>query len=284
MPLKKKNQLPDDYTHLEDMALKTAAQYFGDELLGFFGIQKKVLRAAPTEVLHLEARQMYEDFNFEMENGEWYHFEFESDRVSEADLRRFREYEAATSRTYQVSVTTYVVCSANVKKPLSELKEGINTYRVKIVMLKKQDADRAFQRLQQKNIREIGREDMIPVILSPLMSGAMPQKERFLKGASYLKNTYKKISEDEMDKMQAVLYSLAVKFLNDAELKEIKEAIVMTKLGQMLVEDGMEKGVEVLIKTCREFGADFDQTVDKVKAGFHFSDEKAVEVVKRYWS
>lgn len=52
----------------------------------------------------------------------------------------------------------------------------------------------------------------------------------------------------------------------------------------MLVEDGMEKGVEVLIKTCREFGADFDQTVDKVKAGFHFSDEKAVEVVKRYWS
>ena len=223
----------------------------------------------------------------EMEGGGWYHFEFESDRVSVQDLRRFREYEAATSRTYHVPVTTFVVCSAKVKNPLSELKEGINTYRVRTLMLKEEDADRVFRQLQEKNADDIGRTDLLPVILSPLMSGGMTQKERILKGAGYLKNTYKKIPGDELDKMEAVLYALAVKFLNEAELKEVKEAIVMTKLGQMLVEDGrakgIEQGVEVLIKTCREFGADFNQTVDKVKARFNFSDEKAVESVKHYW-
>ena len=256
MPAKKRSHLPDDYTHLEDMAMKTAAQYFGEELLVFFGIQQKVKRTAPTEVLHLEARQMYEDFNYEMEGGGWYHFEFESDRVSVQDLRRFREYEAATSRTYHVPVTTFVVCSAKVKNPLSELKEGINTYRVRTVMLKEEDADRVFRQLQEKNADDIGRTDLLPVILSPLMSGGMTQKERILKGAGYLKNTYKKIPGDELDKMEAVLYALAVKFLNEAELKEVKEAIVMTKLGQMLVEDGrargmeqgIEQGVEALIK------------------------------------
>lgn len=41
---------------------------------------------------------MYQDFLYEMENGLWYHFEFESDSVSVHDLRRFREYEASTSR------------------------------------------------------------------------------------------------------------------------------------------------------------------------------------------
>ena len=41
------------------------------------------------------------------------HLEFESDSVTREDLRRFREYEAATSRTFQVAVITYVICSSN---------------------------------------------------------------------------------------------------------------------------------------------------------------------------
>ena len=124
MPEGKKDNLPDDHQHLEDMAMKTAAQYFGEEMLGFFGIPGKVKRAAPTESVHLEARQMYEDFNFEMENGEWYHFEFESDRIQISDLKRFREYEAATSRIYNVPVTTYVICSASVKNRCQNCGKG----------------------------------------------------------------------------------------------------------------------------------------------------------------
>lgn len=72
----------------------------------------------------------------------------------------------------------------------------------------------------------------------------MPQKERVLRGVGYLKETYSGIEEEELDKMQAVLYALAVKFLDEMELKEIKEAMTMTKLGQMLVDDGIEKGIE----------------------------------------
>ena len=45
-----------------------------------------------------------------------------------------------------------------------------------------------------------------------------------------------------MMSMQAVLYALAMKVLNEDEMKRIEEMMTMTLLGQMLMEDGMEKG------------------------------------------
>ncbi len=87
----------------EDLALKTAAQYFGEELLPLLGITSEVRYAAPTENVRLEARQMYQDFNYITSGGTWIHLEFESDSITREDLRRFREYEAATSRTFQVT-------------------------------------------------------------------------------------------------------------------------------------------------------------------------------------
>ena len=38
----KTRKYPTDYMHLEDMAMKTAAQYFGEELLSYLGVKEKV--------------------------------------------------------------------------------------------------------------------------------------------------------------------------------------------------------------------------------------------------
>ena len=75
----------------------------------------------------LETRHMYEDFLYEMENGMYYHFEFESDSISEDDLKRFREYEASTSRIYNAPVITYVICSSGVKKLRDSITEGTDS-------------------------------------------------------------------------------------------------------------------------------------------------------------
>ena len=48
----------------------------------------------------------------------------------------------------------------------------------------------------------------------------------------------------EMEKMQAVLYMFADKFLSAGDLEQVKEMIAMTRLGQMLVEDGIARGIE----------------------------------------
>ncbi|MBS4984759.1 MAG: hypothetical protein KH024_11310 [Hungatella hathewayi] len=53
--------------------------------------------------------------------------------------------------------------------------------------------------------------------------------------------------------MLSVLYALANKFLNDDDLKKVREVLFMTRLGQMLyndgVADGMMKGLEKGIET-----------------------------------
>lgn len=94
----------EDGQPLEDRAMKQMVQFFGDELLPLLGVTGKVKRVAPTEQIHLEMKSFLEDFNFEMEDGTWCHFEFESDRITFDDLRRFRSYEAVTGYYYGVEV------------------------------------------------------------------------------------------------------------------------------------------------------------------------------------
>ncbi len=42
--------------------------------------------------------------------------------------------------------------------------------------------------------------------------------------------------------MEAILYTLAQKFLTTEELKKVKERMNMTVLGEMILQDGIEEG------------------------------------------
>ena len=228
----------------EDLALKSAATYFGDELIHWLGIHEKAIRPASTEIVELEARHMYEDFLYEMENGAYYHFEFESDSISVDDLKRFREYEASTARIYNAPVVTYVICSSSTKELRDSITEGINTYHVRLIRLKNEDAEKTLSQLAEKPGENIDRKDIIPLLFSPLMGGHSEQKERILQCIQILKKAEQIFTKTDIQKMEAVLYTFAVKFLNEEELKSIKEAISMTKLGQMIWDDAIEKGRE----------------------------------------
>ena len=242
--LQEDNKRRNGPAHCEDLALKSAAAYFGDELIHWLGIPEKALRTVSTEIVKLEARHTYEDFLYEMENGMYYHFEFESDSISEEDLKRFREYEASTARIYNASVITYVICSSRVKELRNSITEGINTYRVNLLRLKDEDADELLKQLTADPNRTLTREDIIPLLFSPLMSGYTGQKERILKCIQVLKKAETDFPKTDIQKMEAILYVFAVKFLDDNDLESIKEAIAMTKLGQMIWDDALEKGRE----------------------------------------
>ena len=228
----------------EDLALKSAAAYFGEEIIPWLGIRKRMRRVAPTELVRLETRHLYEDFLYEMEDGTYYHFEFESDPLTREDLKRFREYEATTARTYQAPVVTYVVCSSGMRASRDSITEGINTYRVRLIRLKDRDADRILEQAAGKTGQEITREEVLRLLFTPLMGGKTTQKERIQKGIRVLKETEDIFSRTEISKMEAILYVFAAKFLDRAELESIKEEMAMTILGQMIWDDAMEKGIE----------------------------------------
>ena len=115
-----------------------------------------------------------------------------------------------------------------------------NTYRVKLIQMKKKDGDKILRKIQKK--KKLKRKDLIPVLLSPLMGGRSEIKTRILEGIKAVNREDKLISIEEAKKMEAMLYALANKLLSRADLEKIKEEVKMTILGEMLRDDFIEEG------------------------------------------
>ncbi len=177
----------------------------------------KVLRIAPTEQVKLPQMDYMEDFNYEVEDGSFLHLEFESDSILIKDLRRYRSYESLMGQQFGVRVATYVICSSNVQELQSELEE------------------------RQKE-GPLARGDLLKLLLTPLMSGEMSQQERINRGMNLLRQEQGNQEREELMRMESVLYTLAMKFLTTEELRNMKEMMHMTILGEMILNDGIEKG------------------------------------------
>ena len=227
----------------EDAALKTAMREFAEVLLPYFGIEGKVVGYGPTESIHLEMKKLFEDFNLVMEDGSWKHFEFQSKNEGIEGLKRFRVYEAMASYQYKAAITTYVLYSGNILNPVTEFTEGENTFRVIPIIMRERDADLLISELKEKEEGGmITKEDLVPLMFCSLMGGKMAQKDR-MKAAFRLTQQATHVSEEEIRKIEAVLYAMADKFLEKEELGELVEEISMTKLGEMLVNKGVNQGI-----------------------------------------
>ena len=281
---KRKRLGQDSSQPFEDRALKAAMKLFGNELLPVMGVKEAVRRIAPTEQIHLEVKSLMEDFNFEMEDGTWRHFEFESDSITDEDLRRFRAYEAMIGFYYGVEVETCVICTALARKLKKKLKTGRNVYRVRLIRMKDRDADQILRELQERKDRgELQRADLIHLLLTPLMSGETSISYRIEQGIRMLQNEHGLLDKEDLMRMEAILYTFAVKFVTGAELKQIQEVVKMTLLGQMLVREGEEKGIRALIETCQKFGNPKNEVCEELALKFSLTKEKAEDYLKQYW-
>ena len=189
----------------EDTALKTAMAFFADELLPYFGIEGK---------------------------------------VAGSGLRRYRSYEALTSYQNNVPVTTYVLFSGRIRNPMTELREGENTYRIVPIIMRDRNADQLIADIQHK-IEEgelLTRKDLVPLALCLLMGGTMPLKDR-VRAAFDITGKAEGINTEDIAKIEAMVFIMADKFLDRIEMEEIREGLRMTRLGEMLVELGKEEGL-----------------------------------------
>ncbi|OUQ49289.1 hypothetical protein B5E62_11270 [Lachnoclostridium sp. An118] len=88
------------------------------------------------------------------------------------------------------------------------------------------------------------------------MGDSSSQKDRILQAIQLLKSAEGSFAPEEIQKMEAILYAFAVKFLKNKDLEAIKEAIAMTKLGQMIWDDAIEKGREEWTRIGRQQASD----------------------------
>ena len=151
-------------------------------------------------------------------------------------------YSLQKIKKREKKVLTYVIYSGGITDAQTELDCGFHTYRVQPIYLTDYDADKLFRKMQTKLDREeaLDDEDLAGLALAPLMSGKRSRKEKIKEAILYAKQG----DTETAEKTIAILYTLADKFLKGMELQEIKEVVAMTRLGQMIYDDGVEKGIE----------------------------------------
>ena len=229
-------------TKHEDAIMKMGFDYFRDTILKSLGIDYEFVNLGPTELIELTIHSLYMDFTFLTKEGFYIHIEFQTTDKGENDLRRFLAYDAVYSHKTGKNVITYVIYSGGIKSVKTELNMGLFTYRIQPIYLKDRNADEVFEKIRQKQEdgTELTEEDYASLSLTPLMSGNMKIKEK-IKEAVILSKKKRGLTAE---KTMAMLYTLADKFLDSKDLDEIKEVISMSRLGQMLLDEGMEKGMK----------------------------------------
>ena len=156
-----------------------------------------------------------------------------------------RVYEAMTSYQNKVEVTTYVLFSGNIKNPMTEFTEGENTYKIHPIIMRKKNAVELISELQCKveTGKAVTKEDLVPLVLCLLMEGSMTQKDR-VKAAYKITRKVNTVAKEEIEKIEAVIYAMADKFLDSVSKEEILEEISMTELGQMMIDKGKKEGIK----------------------------------------
>ena len=89
----------------------------------------------------------------------------------------------------------------------------------------------------------ITKADLVPIVWTPLMSGKTTIYERIIRGMQLLKQVAESLDKEDVKKLQAILYTFAVKFLKKDELDKVKGEMSMSYLGQMIFEDGVAEGI-----------------------------------------
>ena len=132
-----------------------------------------------------------------------------------------------TELAHGVQVRTVVLCTAATKVESRRLARASGTYEVQVVSIRNQNGDRLIERTQkrEKKGKTLKREDISPLLLTPLMSGSSSPGERICQVMDW-----------------------AMKLLNREELESIKERWKMSLLGQMLVDMGEEQGIKIGIE------------------------------------
>ncbi|AOR24596.1 hypothetical protein [Clostridium taeniosporum] len=236
----------------EDMIMKRAMDVFAEEGLKFFGIEKKVKEVSSTEIIVLEAKNMFMDYTFLMEDDTYIHIEFQTTNKGKIDLRRFKAYEALFELQMNKEITTYVIYSGNIKNPISSYSSGINTYNVKAISMSNKDGDKVFEEIMNKikQGHKIEKQDLITLTFTPIMGGQSDKVDRILNAIKIVKG----IDTEYRYDVETILYAFANKFLKGKDLEKVEEELSMTELGKRLMERGENKKVIEIVKNSIKNG------------------------------
>jgi len=107
-------------TQHEDVVMKSIMELFKGDAVKFFGIDKRVISAAPTELSHIPVQKNINDWVLYADDDSYIHFEFQSD-YSKKDLARFMVSDAMLYYNEGKPIKTIVVYSSDIKETITAI-------------------------------------------------------------------------------------------------------------------------------------------------------------------
>ena len=97
------------------------------------------------------------------------------------------------------------------------------------------------------------------------MGGSLRKGEKIRKSLLLIKDD----TSDIARRTSALIFTFAEKFLTGEELADVKEVFRMTRLGQMLVDDGVHRVITAMLrkgKSVSSIAADTDISEEEIRA------------------
>jgi len=229
--------------HGMDVVFKLEAEQLGAALGRRFGIDvPAIARHFPTDLPVADVHLEQLDSVFELVNEWLLHLEFQTEH-RRTTLARFLIYDAYLYERYERPIITVVIYGAGVATAAEEIDANAVRYTVYNVLLGQEDGRATYQRL--KALVESGNglspEDRLDLIFLPLMKQRRARRN-VVKDALVLA---RQLPEDQQRQTLASLIGLGHRFLTEVELDTVMEGLMITPLGQRLIERGVAQGREL---------------------------------------
>ena len=221
--------------HSMDVVFKLEAQQLGSTLARRFGLDvPPVVRYFPTEL-------PVADVHLELADGRLLHLEFQTIHRRET-LARFLVYDAYLYERYARPIVTVVLYSAGVRVAAEAISGGAIQYSVSNILLGQEDGEAATRRLRAQGGKGAGltAEERLDLIFLPLMRHRRPRRAVVLETVELAR----RLPERQQRQTVAALIGLGHRFLTTGELETLLEGLMITPIGQRLIERGIERGIE----------------------------------------
>lgn len=276
----------------KDITSKLMAETLKGKSLAAFGLPElKIVDILPTNLPVIESNELRLDNLFLLSDGSLAIIDYESS-FSRENFVKYLNYIARVIRRFAVrrelkdlkQLKMVVIYTADVERAEERYDLGGLILIVESAYLIHLDGSQIYDRLKHKIDagEKLAEEELMELMILPLTVKGKKRKQETIEKAVTLG---KRLPDREGQlKVIAGILTFTDKVIDRAYAKKLEEEMQMTLVGQMLMDEGyqrgmekgMEKGIQVFIQDNVSENVPEQRIIQKLQANFSLMEEEAI--------
>ena len=276
----------------KDITSKLMAETLKGRSLAAFGLPElKIVDILPTNLPVIESNELRLDNLFLLSDGSLAIIDYESS-FSRENFVKYLNYIARVIRRFAIrrelkdlkQLKMVVIYTADVESAEERYDLGGLILVVESAYLIHLDGSQIYHRLKNKIDagEKLTEEELMELMILPLTVKGKKRKQETIEKAV---NLGKRLSDREGQlKVIAGILTFTDKVIDRAYAKKLEEEMQMTLVGQMLmdegyqrgIEKGIEKGIQVFIQDNVSENVPKQRIIQKLQANFSLMEEEAI--------